>query len=153
MNLSKNGRMILATASVILLAWLSLDLYAQENQSTNAVGDADTGVPMVIEGLVRDLACPMQYHKTTATNFGLKCALACARAGSPLIILTRTDEIYFPISGVMPDPSQREKLMPFVGKFVRVTGIVYRRNGTRAIVIKEMHELKDVKLNTTLGDD
>jgi len=153
MKLFKNGRMILTTAGVIVLAGLSLALHAQKDQSTTTPGDTDTGVPMIIEGLVRDVACPMQYHKVTATDFGLKCALACARAGSPLIILTRTDEIYFPISGVMPDPSQREKLMPFVGKFVRVTGIVYRRNGTRMIVIKKMNELKGIKLNTTLGDD
>jgi hypothetical protein len=128
-------------------------ILAKHNQSTTAGEDTDTGVPMVIEGLVRDVACPMQNHKSNATNFNLKCAVACAKSGSPLIILTRTDEIYFPMSDVMPDPSQREKLMPFVGKFVRVTGTVYRRNGTRTIVIKEMVELKDVKLNTILGDD
>jgi hypothetical protein len=128
-------------------------LIGQQSQSSAADGDSETGLPMVIEGLIRDVACPMQNHKSTATDFNLKCALACAKSGSPLIILTRTDEIYFPMSDVMPDPSQREKLMPFVGKFVRVTGTVYRRNGTRTIVIKEMVELKDVKLNTGLGDD
>jgi hypothetical protein len=90
----------------------------------------------------------MQNHKSTATDFSLECALSCAKSGSPLIILTRSDEIYFPISGQMPDASQREKLMPFVGKFVRATGTVYRRHGTRAIVIKDIVETKDVKLNT-----
>jgi hypothetical protein len=106
-----------------------------------------------IEGLVRDVACPMQNHASTSTDFNLKCALECAKAGSPLIILTKSGDIYFPMSDVMPDPSQREKMMPFVGKQVRATGVVYRRNGTRTIVIKEMVELKGVKVNASLGDD
>jgi hypothetical protein len=106
-----------------------------------------------IEGLVRDVACPMQNHRSTATSFNLDCAIACARSGSPLIILTKTGDIYFPTSDKMPDPSQREKMMPFVGKYVRVIGTVYRRNGTRTIVIKEITEMKGVTLNTTVGGD
>jgi len=106
-----------------------------------------------IEGLVRDVACPMQNHKSTATNFNLECALACAKSGSPLIILTRSGDIYFPMSDQMPDPSQREKMMPYVGKFVRATGTIYQRNGTRTIVIEDIKELKNVKLNPKVGDD
>jgi hypothetical protein len=153
MDLLKSVRMALAIAGVAAIAGLGVHLQAQQDQSNTASSDTDTGVPMVIEGLVRDVACPMQNHKSNATDFNLKCALACAKSGSPLIILTRTDEIYFPMSDEMPDPSQREKLMPFVGKFVRAKGTVYRRNGTRTIVIKELVELKDVKLNAALGDD
>jgi hypothetical protein len=100
-----------------------------------------------IEGLVRDVACPIQNHNSTATNFSLDCALACAKSGSPLIILTRAGDIYFPISNQMPDPSQREKLMPFVGKYVHVRGTVNRRNGTRTIAIEEIKEMPNVKLN------
>jgi hypothetical protein len=135
--------MAMAVACVAGFAGVSLDLTAQSSSASN---DTDDGVPMVIEGLVRDAACPMQNHKSTATDFSLKCALACAKSGSPLIILTRDDEIYFPMSDQMPDTSQRERLIPFVGKFVHVTGTVYRRHGTRAIVIKDITEMKDVKL-------
>jgi hypothetical protein len=106
-----------------------------------------------VQGLVRDVACPIQNHKSTATDFNLDCALACARSGSPLIILTRTGDIYFPISDQMPDPDQRAKLMPFVGKFVAATGTVYTRNGTRTIVIQNIKELKDVKLKTKDSGD
>jgi hypothetical protein len=106
-----------------------------------------------VQGLVRDVACPIQNHKSTATDFNLDCALACARSGSPLIILTRTGDIYFPISDQMPDPDQRAKLMPFVGKFVTATGTVYTRNGTRTIVIQNIKELKDVKLKTKDSGD
>jgi hypothetical protein len=97
-----------------------------------------------VEGLVRDVSCPIQNHKSTSTDFNLECAMACAKNGSPLIILTKNGDIYFPISDEMPDSSQREKLMPFIGKYVRVDGTVFARNGTRAIVIKDIKELKDV---------
>jgi hypothetical protein len=111
---------------------------------------ADTSAPhtTAIEGLVRDVACPIQNHASTATDFNFQCALACARSGSPLIILTKAGDIYFPITDRMPDPSQRQRLMPFVGKYVRALGQVFERNGTRAIAITEIHELKGVRLNS-----
>jgi hypothetical protein len=153
MKLFRSVSMVLAIVGATAIAGPAIDLHAQQTQSSTASDDTDTGVPMAIEGIVRDVACPMQNHKSTATNFNLECALACAKAGSPLIILTKTDEIYFPISAQMPDPSQRERLMPFVGKYVRATGTVYRRNGTRTIVIKDISEMKDVKLNSKAGEE
>ncbi len=118
--------------------------FPQSNDSKTAPSEDKTS----IEGLVRDVACPVQNHKSTATNFSLECALACAKSGSPLIILTKAGDMYFPISNEMPDPSQREKLMPFVGKYVRATGTVNQRNGTRTIAIKEIKEMPEVKLNS-----
>jgi DNA/RNA endonuclease YhcR with UshA esterase domain len=50
----------------------------------------------------------------------------------------------------MPDEDQQQKLMPLLGKYVRVSGRLYERNGTRAIVIDQIEELKDVHL--TIGD-
>jgi hypothetical protein len=101
-----------------------------------------------IEGLVRDIACPMQNPEAKATEFNLRCALECARRGSPLIIQTKDGVLYIPISDSMPDTDQREKLMPFVGKFVRARGTVYERKGTRAIIISDIKEMKDVHLTT-----
>ncbi len=51
-----------------------------------------------IEGLVRDVACPIQNLEATATHLSMKCLMACARAGSPLVILSKDGELYFPIS-------------------------------------------------------
>jgi hypothetical protein len=34
--------------------------------------------------------------------------------------------------------------MPFVGKYVRVNGIVFERNGTQAIVIREIAVMREV---------
>jgi hypothetical protein len=74
----------------------------------------------------------------------MKCALECVRAGSPVAILTKDGDLYLPISDKMPDYDQRQKLMPFVGKYVRVSGIVFERSGTHAIVITEIKEVKEV---------
>lgn len=98
-----------------------------------------------IEGLVRDLACPVQNPAGTATNFDLKCTLDCLNHGSPIIILTKDGLIYFPISAEMPDSGQREKMMPFVGKYVKATGAVFERKGTRAIAITQIKELKSIR--------
>jgi hypothetical protein len=103
---------------------------------------------MTIEGAVRDLACPIQNPAGTATSFGLKCTLDCVKHGSPIIILTKTGLIYFPISEYMPDSDQRETMMPFVGKYVQASGTVFERNGTRAIAITQIKELKTVHMDT-----
>jgi hypothetical protein len=100
----------------------------------------------VIEGLVRDVACPIQNAEATATHLSMKCLLACAKKGSPLISLTKDGELYVSISDQMPDIEQRPKLTPFLGKYVRVRGTVYERKGTHAIAISEITELKDVHL-------
>src|SRR5215470_20413058 len=106
--------------------------------------DSPNAKTMTIEGAVRDLACPVQNPAGTATSFSLKCTLDCVKHGSPIIILTKTGLIYFPISADMPDSDQREKMMPFVGKYVQATGAVFDRKGTRAIAITEIKELKSV---------
>ena len=104
---------------------------------------------MTIEGAVRDLACPVQNPAATATKFSLTCTQECVRHGSPIIILTNDGFIYFPISADMPDFDQRKKMMPFVGKYVRATGAVFERKGTRAIAITQIDELKRVHLDTS----
>ncbi|MGA7686624.1 MAG: hypothetical protein WCC32_01990 [Terriglobales bacterium] len=130
--------------SVCLLVWSSAALNIA---SPHAQSDAASHESKVtIEGLVRDIACPIQNLEATATHLSMKCLQACARNGSPLIILTKDGELYVPISEKMPDTDQRQKLMPFLGKYVQATGTVYERKGTHAIVINEIHELKNAHL-------
>jgi hypothetical protein len=100
-----------------------------------------------IEGLLRDIACPIQNLDGNATHLSMKCARDCVKGGSPLVILTQDGDLYQPISDKMPDYTQRKKLMPLLGKYVRATGIAFERNGTRAIVITEIAELKEVHVN------
>jgi hypothetical protein len=125
---------------------VSLICPALARQGTKMDPNAKT---MTIEGAVRDLACPVQNPAGSATKFSLKCTLDCVTHGSPIIILTKEGFIYFPISADMPDAGQRKKMMPFVGKYVQATGAVFERNGTRAIAITEIKELKSVHLDTS----
>jgi hypothetical protein len=113
-----------------------------------ANGGNPAASPATIEGLVRDVSCPVQNPVATATAFNLKCALECARLGSPLIILDTDGYIYVPISASMPDTDQRSRLLPFVGKYVKVSGTVYERKGTRAIAIAGIVEMKGMHLVT-----
>ena len=99
-----------------------------------------------IEGLLRDIACPVQNLEATATHLSMKCLRACAKAGSPLVILTKDGELYVPISNKMPDEDQRETITPYLGKYVRASGTVYERKGTHAIALSKIEELKDVHL-------
>jgi hypothetical protein len=127
---------------VTVLALL-LICQAQTRQGTKMDPNAKT---LTIEGAVRDLACPIQNPAGTATSFSLKCNLDCVRHGSPIIILTKDGLIYFPISADMPDLDQRDRMMPFVGKYVQATGAVFEQKGTRAIAITQIKELKSVHI-------
>ena len=130
--------------TIALFFALALTGVGQSSGDNKPSGDSEK----TVEGLVRDIACPIQNKQATATDFNLKCALECARKGSPLILLSKDGEIYVPISDSMPDKDQRDRLMPFVGKYVKATGKIYERGGTRAIAINQITEMKDVHLNT-----
>jgi Xaa-Pro aminopeptidase len=58
-----------------------------------------------------------------------------------------------PISDSMPDKIQRERLLPFVGKYVRATGHVFERGGSRAIALETITDLKNVPLVTAAVRD
>jgi hypothetical protein len=120
----------------------------QSRPQTTPAATPSPAPKVTIEGLIRDLACPIENPKASATEFNLECALECVRNGSPLVIQTKNGVFYFPISDSTPDKDQHEKLMPFVGKYIRASGTVYERQGTRAIAITEIKEMKDVHLTT-----
>jgi hypothetical protein len=69
----------------------------------------------------------------------------CARAGSPLVIVTKDATIYTPISDSIPDTSEREKLMPFVGSYVEVTAETFQRSGIKAVVIQQIKKADGAK--------
>jgi len=100
-------------------------------------------VKTTFHGYVRDLACLMKFNEALRpTN---DCAAMCARAGSPLVIVTKNGAIYVPMSASIPDTSQREKLMPFVGSYVEVTGEMFQRSGIKAIVIEQIKKADDTE--------
>jgi len=71
------------------------------------------------------------------------CLQACVRAGSPLVVLTKDERVYHPISAEIPDQDVRAKLLPFAGKLVRIKGHVYERGGSRSISVEQIDEVKE----------
>jgi len=92
-----------------------------------------------IQGYVLDSACA--FTKNLEKPISRECAVACAKAGSPLAILSDDGTLYWPIAGTTPSSGQNEKLLPFAGQKVKATGKVYERGGSRAIVIETIEAL------------
>ena len=89
-----------------------------------------------VKGYVIDSACA--FVKDLKKPISSECAVACARAGSPLVILADNGAIYWPISAQMPATGQNERLLPFAGQKVVVSGMVYQKGGSHAIVINKI---------------
>lgn len=89
-----------------------------------------------ITGWVLDSACA--FTKGLAKPISRDCALACARKGSQLVILQDDGSIFWPISDQVPAEGQNQRLLPFAGKRVTVTGKVYTRGGSNALVIEKL---------------
>ncbi len=89
-----------------------------------------------IRGYVLDSACA--FTKNLKKPISAACAIACAKAGSPLVILADDGTIYWPISDTTPAQGQNSRLLPYAGKRVMVIGKVYKKGGSRAIVIQKI---------------
>ena len=95
-----------------------------------------------IEGYVRDSGCVHRFHEVVKP-LPNGCLEACVRAGSPLVILSKNEEVFHLISPEMPDVDIRAKLLPFAGKLVKVTGKVYDRGGSKAIAVEHIEAVKE----------
>lgn len=107
--------------------------------SAQAPKDAEVST---IVGYVRDSACVHRFHEVVKP-LPNGCVQACVRAGSPLVVLTRDEKIYHPISAEMPDLDVRGKLLPFVGKYVKITGHAYNRSGSEAVSVENVEEIRE----------
>jgi hypothetical protein len=96
----------------------------------------DSAKSVSVKGYVLDSACAFTkgLHKPVSAD----CATACAKAGSPLVILTPNGLIYWPIADTTPSTSQNDKLLPFAGKVVTASGKIFERGGSKAIVIDKI---------------
>src|SRR5713226_10048642 len=120
-------------AAVLLV--VATALFAQEPKQAEAQ-------PVSIVGYVRDSGCVHRFHEVIKP-LPNGCVEACVRKGSPLVVLTKTEQVYHPISAEMPDVDMRQKLLPFVGKLVKITGHVYSRGGSNAILLEQIEEVKE----------
>src|SRR6476661_1911494 len=117
-------------AKIVLPLVFVAAVFAAE-QSTKSV---------TVKGYVLDSACA--FTKGLKKPVSAECAVACAKAGSPLVILAPSGTIYWPIADTTPSSSQNDKLLPFAGKQVTASGKVYQRGGSTAIVISNIEEAK-----------
>ena len=101
-----------------------------------ALAATGSGQPATIKGYVLDSACA--FTKNLTKPISAQCAVACAKAGSPLVILSDDGTIYWPIADATPASGQNDKLLPFAGQKVTATGKVFERGGSRAIVIEKI---------------
>jgi len=90
-----------------------------------------------VKGYVIDSAC--LFLKDLGKPVSKECAINCAKAGSPLVILADDGTVYLPISSDMPATGQNERLMKYAGGKVAIRGRVYERGGAHAIVIEEIN--------------
>jgi len=125
-----------ALLAAFLCLSVPISMFAADDADSTAVGT------MTVEGLVRDIACPLQNKKSTSASFSKECITMCLKSGSPLGILTREGEVYVPVTQSMPDMGQ-DALKPFVGEHVKATGKVFLRNGTHAIEISKIDRLAE----------
>jgi hypothetical protein len=104
--------------------------------SRGAAPAGAAGKATTVKGYVIDSSCT--FTKDLKKPISSECAAACAKAGSPLVIQSAAGVVYLPISGGDPASGQNDKLMPYAGKRVTVTGTVYTRGGAHAIVIDKI---------------
>jgi hypothetical protein len=118
---------ILATTA--LLAICALPLSAQQA----AAAPAQAANDVTITGQVVDLNC---YTTMGASGASHKtCAVACAKAGVALAILSSDGNLYMPVSAKPGDP-QNSRLEPFAEGKVKVTGTHRMSSGMHTIQIK-----------------
>src|SRR5579864_3518702 len=103
----------------------------------------DSGKPATVKGYVLDSACA--FTKGLKKPISGECATACAKAGSPLVILADNGTIYWPIADTTPSAGQNEKLMPFAGQRVTASGKSFERGGSTALVIDKIAADSDKK--------
>ena len=100
----------------------------------------EAGKTVTLKGYVLDSACA--FTKGLKKPISADCATACAKAGSPLVILSDNGMIYWPSADTTPSSGQNDKLMPFAGQKVTASGKTFARGGSTAIVIEKIEAQK-----------
>lgn len=105
-----------------------------------ATAIAADNATVTVQGYVLDSACA--FTKDLKKPISKECAVACAKAGSALVILAEDGTIYWPIADTTPSSGQNAKLLPFAGDKVTASGRVYDRGGSKALVIAKIEAQK-----------
>jgi hypothetical protein len=119
-------KMYLASITILVSAFLALA----------AIAGSPSGKPVAVTGYVIDSACG--FTKGLEKPISADCARACAKAGSPLVLLADDGTIYWPIADTTPSSGQNEKLLPFAGEKVSAKGKLFQRGGSSAMVVESL---------------
>jgi hypothetical protein len=111
--------------------------------SVVAAAAAGNGKPVTVKGYVLDSACA--FTKNLDKPISADCARACAKAGSPLVILADDGTVYWPIADTTPATGQNDKLIKFAGQKVTATGKLFQRGGSSALVVENLEPLASSK--------
>lgn len=93
-----------------------------------------------VTGYVIDSSCAIT--KNLSKPASPQCAIACARKGSPLMILSDDGNLYLPVSSTVPSGNQNPKLIKFAGERVTVSGKTFESHGAKAIEIDKVEAAK-----------
>ena len=115
--------------TIIVLVALGALLSAQEKHE---------GKPFTVVGHVVDTGCYV-HHDSKGPDHEA-CAKTCARTGVPLAILDDKGKLYLPIA--MDHKNPNTKLILFIEKRVKVTGVFYEKGGMAGIGIKAVEPVK-----------
>ena len=101
--------------------------------------DTAKGKSVTLIASVVDTGCYLSHDSKGEGH--LKCATACAKAGVPLALLDeKTGTVYLPVA--MDHKNQNDRLLPFLEKRVKVTGVPMTKGGIKGIVMKTVEEAK-----------
>jgi hypothetical protein len=119
-------------AVLLFAAVLATAQEKKENESTM----------VSVVGYLRDAGC---VHRSPQVVKPLPngCLEACVRAGSPLVLLTKDEKVYHPISSKIPGVDIRAELLPYAGKLVKITGHTFDRGGSKAIAVEHIEVVND----------
>jgi hypothetical protein len=104
-----------------------------------AAHEGHAGKKVALIGQVVDTACYLGHDSKGDKH--LDCATSCAKEGIPLAVLdVKTGMLYLPIA--MDHKHANARLLPFIEKRVKVTGVAVQKGGMRGIVIDKIEEEK-----------
>jgi hypothetical protein len=115
-----------------------IDTVAKAPEPEKAVSFASRETANVrLVARVTDLNCWIGTGEHGAAH--AECAQACAKAGEPLVLVSDSGYIYYPVTQTTPSgPADNAMLMNYCEQKVQVTGKVIERGRERAIVIDKV---------------
>ena len=139
--------------AVLLFSLLAPVVAPAQEHSHQAAPAADRpeaehdGRPGSVTGDIRDASCLLRNPEAGAPSDAeaLECARQCMLGESPLVVYTTDGALYFIVSRGIPDRSESARLLPYLGRVVKVSGRVFERAGAHAIAIEEIEVLGDAK--------